>query len=113
MGRTKQVGEEPEEPSRAAGGCVLFVLAGVATAGVFAASEVAGILSLWIVGTLLLWRAARRKMSDSSATPPPREVAPSGDVHAVERLEVARVVPIAEGVACILHPVREEEVNKP
>jgi hypothetical protein len=105
--------KDTEEPSRTAGGCVLLMLAGVTTAAVFAASEVAGILALWIVGTLLLWRAARRRMSDSSATPPPRGVTPSGDVVAVERLEVARVVPIAEGVACILHPVREEEVNKP
>jgi hypothetical protein len=103
--------KDTEEPSRTAGGCVLLMLAGVTTAAVFAASEVAGILALWIIGTLLLWRAARRRMSDSPATPPPRGGAPSGDVHAVERLEVARVVPIAEGVACILHPVREEEVN--
>ncbi|MEU0370625.1 hypothetical protein ABZ070_10230 [Streptomyces sp. NPDC006283] len=56
----------------------------------------------------LVWVAAAWRLSDSSATPPPRGAGLSGDVLAVERAEVARVVPIAEGVGCILHPVREE-----
>ncbi|MEW2635956.1 hypothetical protein AB0903_31040 [Streptomyces sp. NPDC048389] len=56
----------------------------------------------------LVWLFAAWRVSDSSATPPPEAVPPAGDVLAVERMEVARVVPIAEGVGCILHPVREE-----
>lgn len=105
--------EEAEERSRAAGACVLVVLGGGALAGVFAASDEAGVLTVWGVGSLLLWRAARRRMSDSSATPPPRGVRPGSDVYTVERPEVARVVPIAEGVGCILHPVREEVAAMP
>ncbi|WP_060888670.1 hypothetical protein [Streptomyces scabiei] len=66
-----------EEPSRAAGGCVLLALGGGATAVVFAVSPEAGVLSLWVVGALVVWRSARRRMSDSSATPPPEEGRPS------------------------------------
>lgn len=74
----KEKPEEPsEEPSRTAGACVLVVLAGVAVAAVFTVSPTAGVLALWAVGTVLLWRAADRRVSDSSATPPPREKRPS------------------------------------
>jgi hypothetical protein len=59
-----------------------------------------------------VWLATAWRLSDSSAPPPPEGVAPSGDVVAVERLEVARVVPIAGGVGCILHPVREEVTER-
>jgi hypothetical protein len=111
MGAKKKPAEEPGEPSRAAGACVLVVLSGIVVAVTFRLSATVGILALWLVGTVALWRAARRRMSDSPATPPPRGVAPSGDVYAGERCEVARVVPIAEGVGFILHPVREEEVT--
>jgi hypothetical protein len=111
MGRKQQAEEEPAEPSRTAGGCVLVLLVTVVVAVTFRLSATVGILALWLVGTVTLWRAARRRMSDSPATPPPRGVAPSGDVYAGERCEVARVVPIAEGVGFILHPVREEEVT--
>jgi len=97
-----------EEPSRAAGGCVLVVLGGGATAVVFAVSPEAGVLAVWTVGVLAVWRAARRRVSDSSATPPPREVPPSGDVYAGETGRIARVVHSPEGVMCTLHPVREE-----
>ncbi|MFM9796534.1 hypothetical protein [Streptomyces turgidiscabies] len=72
--------EEPEEErSPLAGACVLVVLVGVAGAVVFAASPTAGVLALWMVGALLLWRSARRRLSDSSATPPPQEERPSCD----------------------------------
>ncbi|MFM9604264.1 hypothetical protein [Streptomyces turgidiscabies] len=71
--------ETPEEPSRTAGACVLVVLTSAATAALFALSPTVGVLALWAVGTLLLWRSARRRMSDSSATPPPQEDRPSCD----------------------------------
>ena len=77
MAKEKAQQEEPEERSRAAGACLLFVLAGAAVAVVFAISTAAGVLSLWAVGVLLLWRAANRRVSDSSATPPPRSGRPS------------------------------------
>ncbi|MEU3033512.1 hypothetical protein [Streptomyces griseoaurantiacus] len=69
--------DEGEERSRAAGGCVLLVLAGAPVAAVWAASPEAGVLVVWVAGALLLWRAAHRRMSDSSATPPPGEGRPS------------------------------------
>lgn len=104
--------EEAEERSRAAGACVLVVLGGGALAGVFAASDEAGVLTVWGVGSLLLWRAARRRMSDSSATPPPRGVAHSGDVYAGETGEIARVVKGPSGLA-IVYPVRREIGKSP
>jgi hypothetical protein len=107
----REVEEEPGR-SRAAGACVLVVLAVVVVAVVFALSPAAGVLAVWVIGTLALWRAARR-MSDSSATPPPRVVAASGDVYAGETNKIARVVPIAGGVGCILHPVREQTPETP
>ncbi|WP_328846133.1 hypothetical protein [Streptomyces sp. NBC_00258] len=76
MAARKEPVEEPEEPSRAAGACVLVVLAGGVTAVVFVVSSTAGVLAVWAVGATLLWRAARR-VSDSSATPPPEEGHPS------------------------------------
>lgn len=77
MGGRKNAAEEPEERSATAGACVLVVLGGVATAAVFAVSDVAGVLAVWVVGALLLWRSARRRVSDSSATPPPQQGRPS------------------------------------
>lgn len=67
-----------EEPSRVAGGCVLVVLGGVVDAVAWAADEAAGVLLLVAVGTFALWRSARR-VSDSSAPPPPGEDRPSCD----------------------------------
>lgn len=90
-----------------AGACVLVVLAGVVVAVVFAVSPTAGVLALWAAGAVLLWRAARR-MSDSSATPPPEGVAPSGDVFAVGEPVVTRVVKGPEGVTWTVHVAREE-----
>lgn len=107
MARKKQAEEEPEESSGTAGACVLVVLAAVVVAVTFRLSATVAVLTLWLAGVLALWRSARR-MSDSSATPPPRGAAPSADVFAGETGEIARVVPIAEGVGFILHPVRDE-----
>lgn len=89
----KEKPEKPsEEPSRAAGACVLVVLVGVTTAAVFAVSPTAGVLALWAVGTVLLWRSARRRVSDSSATPPPQEDRPSCDECAGH--ELVNVAPL-------------------
>lgn len=76
--------DEPEAPerSRAAGGCVLVGLAALALAVVFAISREAGVLALWVSGAAALYVAARSRVSDSSATPPPEGVAPLGDEHA-------------------------------
>ncbi|MFM9566134.1 hypothetical protein [Streptomyces turgidiscabies] len=84
--------EEPEERSAAAGVCVLVVLGGAATAAVFAVSAVAGVLAVWAVGTLLLWRSARRRVSDSSATPPPQDDRPS--CHECTGHELVSVAPL-------------------
>ncbi|MFE6486607.1 hypothetical protein ACFVGN_27240 [Streptomyces sp. NPDC057757] len=76
MAARKQAAEEPEEPSRAAGACVLVVLVGVVVGAAFAVDEAAGVLLVVTAGMFTVWRAARR-VSDSSATPPPREGRPS------------------------------------
>lgn len=96
-----------EEPSRAGGGCVLVVLAGGALAAVFAVSEPAGVLTVWLVGVVALWRSAR-SVSDSSATPPPRGVGPSDGVFADEAAKSARGALDPNGVMCILHAVPQE-----
>ncbi|GHH83807.1 hypothetical protein [Streptomyces capitiformicae] len=100
-----------EEPSRAAGGCVLAILAAVVVAVVFAASTTAGVLSLWSAGVFALWRTARR-MSASRTTPPPRGVAPESDEAARRRLKKARGATDPNGVMCIIHAPAEEEVNE-
>lgn len=93
-----------EEPRRAGGGCVLVVLGGGAMAAVFAVSPIAGVLTVWVVGVVAVWLAARR-MSDSSATPPP---ALSGDVYAGHSSEIDRVQEgPGEGMS-IIYPVRQE-----
>lgn len=96
-----------EEPSRAAGGCVLVALAGVATAVAFAVDEAVGILAVILVGWGALYWSARR-MSDSSATPPPRGADPESDEAARRRLAKARGVHDPNGVMCTYHPPREE-----
>ena len=98
--------EEVEEPgrSRAAGACVLVVLAAVVTAVVFAVSRTAGVIAVWAVGAVLLWRAARRR-SDSSAPPP----VPSGaTVYAGETGDIERVQEGPGEGLTILYPVRSE-----
>ena len=99
--------EPAEEPSRPAGAGVLAVLGGMVVAVAFAVDEAAGVLTVVVSSTVALWRTARR-MSDSSATPPPRGAAPSRDVLAGETGEIARVVRDPSGVMCTYHPVREE-----
>ncbi|MEW2570479.1 hypothetical protein [Streptomyces sp. NPDC047070] len=65
-----------EEPSRAAGACVLAVLVGIVVAVSFAVSDAAGVLFVWGAGLAVLWWRVRR-MSDKSATPPPERGHPS------------------------------------
>ncbi|MFJ6566442.1 hypothetical protein ACIQNU_03420 [Streptomyces sp. NPDC091292] len=61
-----------KEPSRAAGACVLAILAGVAVTAMFAASPAAGVLTLWTVGTITLWRSVRRTANPAPPPPPER-----------------------------------------
>lgn len=99
--------EEPQR-SRAAGGCVLVVLAGTVGAVVFAVSAEAGILATVGAATAAVWWAVSRPVSDSSATPPPPPSPPSGDVYAGESTEVERVQKgPGEGLS-IIYPVRVE-----
>lgn len=78
-----------EERSRAAGGCVLLVLAGAPVAAVWAASPEAGVLVVWGAGAALLWRSVRRT---ANPAPPPgsrpssqREEAGHSGVRVVRR----------------------------
>ena len=79
--------EEPEERSRAAGACVLVVLAGAAVGIAFAVDEAAGVLVVAVAGSIALYWSARR-MSDSRATPPPPL---SDDVYAAHSDEIDRI----------------------
>ncbi|WP_326730250.1 hypothetical protein [Streptomyces phaeochromogenes] len=56
----------------------------------------------------LAWAAVAWQMSDWSATPPPRGVAPESDIDAARRRKAARGVYDPNGVMCITHPPREE-----
>ncbi|NJP72174.1 hypothetical protein [Streptomyces sp. C1-2] len=66
--------DEGEERSRAAGGCVLLVLAGAPVAAVWAVSPEAGVLVVWGAGAVLLWRSVRRT---ANPAPPPGSRPPS------------------------------------
>lgn len=70
MASRKQVAEEPEESSRAAGAFVLVVLVGVVVAAVFAVSATAGPLVVWGAGVVAVWWHVRR-VPEKSAPPPP------------------------------------------
>ncbi|MGA5371420.1 hypothetical protein ACPCSD_10115 [Streptomyces griseoincarnatus] len=95
--------EESEERSRAAGYCVLVVLVGAALAGVWAASAEAGILTLWVVGTVALWRAARRRKGPDLPLPSPTVTPSRGDVYAVETGRAREVRRLPSG-GYIIHP---------
>jgi len=73
----EEAADEPVERSPLVGGCVLVVLAGAALAAVWAASPEAGVLVVWVVGGIAVWRSARRRMADLPAPPPAREGRPS------------------------------------
>jgi len=65
-----------EEPSRAAGGCVVAVAGALVVGGVFYASPAVGVLLVWTVGGLALWLAIRRSGQDRQPLPSPTEMGP-------------------------------------
>lgn len=68
-----------------------------------------------IYGMPIAWAVSAWQMSDWSATPPPRGVAPDSDVDAARRRARARGAYDPNGVMCILHAPAEserEEVSK-
>ncbi|MEW2610249.1 hypothetical protein AB0937_08565 [Streptomyces sp. NPDC047880] len=69
--------DEVEEPSRVAGAVVLVALGGGALAVLFALAVEAGVLAVWVAAVVAVWWSARRRVSDSSATPPPQPDRPS------------------------------------
>lgn len=106
MGGSKEAAKEPEEPSRAAGGCVLVLLGGALVAVAFAVDEAAGVLLVVAVGAVALYRSARRKGPDLALPSP--TVAPSrNDVSADELRKAARAAYDPNGVMCIVHAPRE------
>ncbi len=109
MARRQESGDESEPRSGAAGGCVLVVLGGAVAGAVFAVSEVAGVLAVWVVGAAVLYRSARRT-SDSSATPPPPL---SEDVYAAHSDEIDRVQEGPGEGLLILYPKRVNERGEP
>jgi hypothetical protein len=99
-----------EEPSRAAGGCVLVVLAGGLVAVAFAVDEAAGVLLVVVAGAVALYRSARRKGTDLALPSP--TVAPSrNDIDAAQARRAARGATDPNGVMCIVH-LPTEEVNE-
>ncbi|MCZ4605359.1 hypothetical protein O3S80_16710 [Streptomyces sp. Lzd4kr] len=109
MGRKRQQAEEPDEDeegrSPLAGACVLVLFGGVLVAVAFAIDEAVGVLLVVVAGTVALWRSARR-MSDSSATPPPPL---SEDVYAAHSDEIDRVQEGPGEGLTILYPKRIDE----
>lgn len=97
---------EAEEPSRVAGVVVLVALGGGALAVVFALSVEAGVLAVWVAAAVAVWRAAHRRVSDTSTTPPPPSEPPSGDVYAVEG-DSAREVRRTPGEGYLIFPTIE------
>ncbi|MFE0819151.1 hypothetical protein [Streptomyces sp. NPDC058847] len=76
MGRRKQTAEEPqehEERGAFAGAVVVVALGAAGFGGLFAWSDAAGTLAVWVVATGMVWWSVRRPVSDSSAPPPPGE----------------------------------------
>ncbi|MFJ2007392.1 hypothetical protein [Streptomyces chartreusis] len=109
MGRKQARAEEPEAAeegrSPAAGACVLLILAGILVAIAFAIDEAVGVLFMVVTGAVALWRSARR-MSDSSATPPPPL---AEDVYTAHSDEIDRVQEGPGEGLTILYPKRIEE----
>ncbi|MEU0343161.1 hypothetical protein ABZ092_30485 [Streptomyces bobili] len=115
-----------EEPSRAAGGCVLVVLGGALVAVAFAVDEAAGVLLVVASGAVALWRSARR-LSVSSATPPPGDAPLLDGERAVQELADGTTLVNREGMSIFLKddprtpgrtrvrvvPAAEEEVSQP
>lgn len=97
--------QEPEERSRAAGGCVLLSLTAAAGAGIWEASPDAAVLTLWVIGTGAIWWSARRRVSDMPATPP---TPATGTVYAAHGDEIERVQEGPGEGLTILYPVRYE-----
>jgi hypothetical protein len=99
-----------EEPSKAAGACVLVALGSAGLAAIWAASPEAGILTVWTVGTVALWRTARRTTSvDDAATPSPPPPSGQADEEFAQVIEAARregaeVTEIATGTVIISTP---------
>lgn len=75
MSRRKKATEEPEEtaqePSRAAGGCVLAALVLGLGAVLFVALGERAVLVVWAAGAVALWRAARSVPRAANPAPPP------------------------------------------
>ncbi|MFH9826740.1 hypothetical protein [Streptomyces bobili] len=90
-----------EEPSRAAGGCVLVVLGGVVVAVLFAVDEAVGVLATVGAGAVALWRSARR-LSDSSTPPPPGPAPLRDGERAVQELADGTTLVTREGMLIYL-----------
>lgn len=109
MARKRQQAAEPDEDdegrSPLAGACVLAAIGGVLVAVAFAIDEAVGVLLVVVAGAVALYRSARR-MSDSSATPPPPL---SEDVYAAHSDEIDRVQEGPGEGLTILYPKRIDE----
>jgi hypothetical protein len=67
---------EDEQPSRAAGGCVVTVAGALVVGGVFYASQAVAVLLVWTLGGLALWLAIRRPNQDRQPLPSPTGLGP-------------------------------------
>lgn len=99
-----------DEPSRAAGGCVLVVLAGAVVAAAFAVDEAVGVLLVVGAGWAALWRSARR-MPDSSATPPPGDAPPLDSEEAGHSVTGDTTLVHREGMLIYLTPDPDNPVR--
>lgn len=93
------IAEEPQEPSRAAGSCVLVALGGAVIAAVFAASPSIGVLAVLGAGTTALWWSVRRPNKINNPSPPPPKT-PSANTE-------VQVREVGNGAGLIVYPPGE------
>ncbi|MFJ9217871.1 hypothetical protein ACIRJL_17165 [Streptomyces sp. NPDC102383] len=80
-------------------------------AGIFWA-QLLGRNPFFIYAVPFLWAASAWRMSDWSATPPPRGVGARNGVDAGRARAVARGAQDPNGVMCIYHPTTDAEVEE-
>ncbi|WP_327662438.1 MULTISPECIES: hypothetical protein [unclassified Streptomyces] len=91
----------------------ILLRAALAVAGGIFWAQLLGRNPYFMYAVPFVWSVSAWRMSDWSATPPPRGVAPRNGVAADHARAIARGAQDPNGVMCIYHLPDEEEVNAP